>query len=71
MKSYAIASDGVIFEIYPSEGNEELIGFDFLDIAREGRLEAKEAFEKDKTIISNPFIPIQDGIGMGGTDDII
>ena len=65
-KNFAIAPGGVVSDVYPIEGNEQLIGFDFLDISREGNLEAKEAYEKGGTILTNPFELVQGGIGMGG-----
>ncbi len=65
-KNFAIAPDGVVSDVYPLEGNAQLIGFDFLDTSREGNLEAKEAYEKGSTILTNPFELIQGGIGMGG-----
>ncbi len=46
LKNFALAPDGVVSDVYPLEGNEALIGFDFLDISRLGNLEAKEAYEQ-------------------------
>ena len=54
-KNFAIAPDGIVSDVYPLEGNEQLIGFDFLDTSLEGNLEAKEAYEKENTILTNPF----------------
>ena len=44
LKNFALAPDGVVSKVYPLEGNEALIGFDFLDTSRKGNLEAKEAY---------------------------
>ena len=71
LKNFAIAPDGVVSHVYPLGGNEQLIGFDFLDTSREGNLEAKEAYENGKTIITNPFKLIQGGVGMGGRAPVI
>ena len=71
LKNFAIAPNGVVSDVYPLPGNEQLIGFDFLDTSREGNLEAKEAYEKGKTIITNPFELIQGGIGMGGRAPVL
>ena len=70
-KNFAIAPNGVVSNVYPLNGNENLIGFDFLDTSREGNLEAKEAYEKGNTILTNPFELIQGGIGMGGRASVV
>ncbi len=66
LKNFAVAPDGVVSDVYPLNGNESLIGFDFLDTSLTGNLEAKEAYENGSTILTNPFELIQGGIGMGG-----
>ncbi len=71
LKNFAIAPEGVVSNVYPLDGNEQLIGFDFLDTSREGNLEAKEAYENGKTILTNPFGLIQGGIGMGGRAPVV
>ena len=71
LKNFAIAPDGVVSKVYPLEGNEALVGFDFLDTSRKGNLEAKEAYEKGTTILTNPFELVQGGIGMGGRSPVI
>ena len=58
-------------DVYPLEGNESLIGFDFLDLSRPGNKEAKEAYDRDKTVLTNPFKLIQGGYGMGGRAPVI
>ena len=65
-KNVAIAPKGIVADVYPLEGNEKLVGFNFLDTSLKGNLEAKEAYEKGNTILTNPFELIQGGIGMGG-----
>jgi diguanylate cyclase (GGDEF)-like protein len=71
LKNVAIAPDGVVSNVYPFDGNEQLIGFDFLDTSHQGNLEAKEAYKNGKTIITNPFKLIQGGIGMGGRAPVV
>ena len=71
LKNFAVAPDGIVSEVYPLEGNESLIGFDFLDTSKLGNKEAREAYEQDATILTNPFELIQGGIGMGGRAPVI
>ncbi len=71
LKNFAIAPDGIVSDVYPLDGNESLIGFDFLDTSRTGNLEAKEAYEKGNTILTNPFELVQGGVGMGGRSSVI
>ena len=71
LKNFAIAPDGIVSDVYPLEGNEALIGFNFMDTSLKGNLEAKEAYEKGTTILTNPFELIQGGIGMGGRSPVI
>ncbi len=66
LKNVALAPGGVVSNVYPLEGNEALIGFNFLDMSRKGNQEAKEAYEQGKTILTNPFELVQGGMGMGG-----
>ncbi len=71
LKNFALAPDGVVSDVYPLKGNEALVGFDFLDTTRLGNLEAKEAYEKGDTILTNPFELVQGGMGMGGRAPVI
>lgn len=71
LKNLAIAPDGVVSEVYPYSGNEALIGFDFMDLSKPGNIEAREAYEKGDTILTNPFELIQGGIGMAGRKPVI
>ena len=70
LKNYVLAPKGVVSDVYPLEGNESLIGFDFLDTSREGNLEAKEAYDNGTTILTNPFELVQGGIGMGAREPV-
>lgn len=71
LKNVAIAPNGVVSDVYPMEGNESLIGFDFLDLSKEGNLEAKEAYEKGDIVLTNPFELVQGGMGMAGRAPVI
>ena len=71
LKNFALAPDGVVSDVYPLKGNESLIGFDFLDTSHPGNAEAKEAYEKGITVLTNPFELIQGGVGMGCRSPII
>ncbi|MCR4891675.1 MAG: sensor domain-containing diguanylate cyclase [Lachnospiraceae bacterium] len=66
LKNLAVAPDGVVTKAYPLEGNESLIGFNFLDLSKPGNMEAKMAYEKGETILTNPFPLVQGGMGMAG-----
>ena len=65
LKNFAIAPDCVVSNVYPLEGNEALLGFDFLDESRPGNSEAIEAYERKTTNLTNPFPLVQGGYGMG------
>lgn len=71
LKNIAVAPDGVVASVYPYEGNESLVGFDFMDASQKGNAEAKEAYEKNETILTNPFELIQGGMGMAGRSPVI
>ena len=64
LKNVAIAPEGVVTSVYPLSGNESLLGFNFLDASREGNLQAKEAYDKGETILTNPFELMQGDLGM-------
>ena len=66
LKNVGLAPGGVISDVYPLDGNEELIGFDLFDLSREGGAEATEARDKGKTVFTNPFELVQGGVGMAG-----
>ncbi|MCR5283412.1 MAG: sensor domain-containing diguanylate cyclase [Lachnospiraceae bacterium] len=71
LKNFALAPDGVVSDVYPLEGNEKLVGFNFMDTSKKGNAEAKEAYEKGKTLLTNPFELVQGGVGMGGRSPVI
>ncbi len=71
LKNFALAPGGVVSNVYPLEGNENLLGFDFLDPTHPGNAEAKSAYELGGTVLTNPFELIQGGTGMGGRAPVI
>ncbi len=66
LKNLIVAPGGVVSKVYPYEGNERLIGFDFLDDGMPGNSEAIEAYESGKMVLTNPFDLIQGGVGIAG-----
>lgn len=64
LKNIAVAPNGVISKVYPEKGNENLVGFNFLDVEKSGNKEAIDSFQSGKTVITNPFELVQGGIGI-------
>ena len=60
----AVAPDGVITDIYPYSGHEDLIGFDLLDVTKPGNVQSKDAFESGDTVLTNYYDIKNNGIGM-------
>lgn len=71
LKNLAIAPHGVVSDVYPYKDNENLIGFDFMDLNKKGNAEAKDAYIKGDTVLTNPFELIQGGIGMAGRTPVM
>lgn len=63
----AIAPDGIISDVYPYEGNEDLIGFDLLDVTKPGNVQSKEAYNNGITILNHYYDLAANGIGMTST----
>jgi len=55
-----IAPDGVVSEVYPQEGNEAVIGLNFLAEGA-GNKEAVLAMETEKLVLGGPFDAVQGG----------
>lgn len=53
-----IAPDGVVSDVYPLEGNEEVIGFDFFS-ENAGNKEAVLAKETGELVLGGPFVAVQ------------
>lgn len=71
LKNIAVAPDGVVEKVFPLYGNASLIGFNFTDETRPGNKEAMDSYQKEKTIITNPFNLVQGGIGMATRTPVI
>lgn len=71
LKNFAIAPNCVVSNVYPYEGNESFVGFDFMDPTKEGNAEAREAYERGETILTNPFPLVQGGMGIAGRAPVI
>jgi sensor domain CHASE-containing protein len=56
-KAVAIAPRGVISEVYPSAGNEFLLGFNYLDKKKRENERAKEIYMQGDTHLTNPYSP--------------
>lgn len=66
----AIAPDGIISDVYPYEGNEDLIGFDLLDVTKPGNVQSKDAYNDGLTILSHYYDLNSNGIGMTSTSPL-
>lgn len=71
LRNILLAPDGVVTQVYPVEGNEILMGFNYLDSEKPGNQEAIEAFHSYKTILTNPFELVQGGLGIAGRAPVI
>lgn len=65
LKNVALAPAGVVENVFPLEGNETLLGFDFMDTTKPGNIEALQAYAKGDMVVTNPFELVQGGMGMG------
>lgn len=66
LKNVAVAPNGVVERVYPVAGNEQLIGFNFMDTSKAGNEEAINAYRQGRVIVTNPFELVQGGVGMAG-----
>ena len=66
LKNIAAAPQGVVERVYPLQGNEALIGFDFMDDSKPGNREAVAAYQRGELVITNPFELVQGGTGFAG-----
>lgn len=66
LKNIAVAPDGIVEKVYPVEGNEALLGFDFMDESKAGNAEAIAAYQRGELVITNPFELVQGGNGLAG-----
>ncbi|MBR5658702.1 MAG: diguanylate cyclase [Lachnospiraceae bacterium] len=66
LKNILLAPDGVVSYFYPTEGNESMTAFNFMDESLPGNAPAIEACKTGKMLISEPFDMKQGGKGIAG-----
>ena len=66
LKNILLAPDGVVSYFYPTEGNESMTDFNFMDESLPGNAPAIEACKTGKMLISEPFDMKQGGKGIAG-----
>lgn len=66
VKNLILAPNGIVEKIYPLEGNESLLDFNYMDTSQAGNEEALEAYKKNQLVITDPFSLKQGGFGMAG-----
>ena len=66
LKNILLAPDGVVSYFYPTEGNESMTGFNFMDESLPGNAPAIEACKTGRMLISEPFDMKQGGKGIAG-----
>lgn len=66
VKNLILAPNGIVEKVYPLEGNESLIGLDYMDTSQAGNAEAVEAYKKNQLVITEPFSLKQGGYGIAG-----
>lgn len=66
VRNIALAPDGVIQQVYPLEGNEDVIGMNLLGEKNASSSEAQQAVETGKMTIAGPYELAQGGKGITG-----
>lgn len=66
----AIAPDGVIVDIYPYDSNQDMIGYDFLDVSRPGNVQSRNAYADGETVLIHYYDIKTNGIGLSATTPI-
>lgn len=65
IKNLILAPGGVVSNVYPMEGNEQVIGFDYFS-EQDGNAEAVLAKETGQLILGGPFELVQGGYALVG-----
>ena len=60
----AIAPEGVVSDVFPYEGNENLLGFDLLDVTKPGNIQSRDAYNDGLTVLTHYFDIKTNGIGI-------
>lgn len=65
IRNILLAPNGIVTQVYPLEGNETVIGFDFFS-DKEGNKEARQAKESGNLVLGGPFNMVQGGQALVG-----
>lgn len=65
IKNVIIAPDGIVSQVYPIQGNEDVIGFDYFS-EKDGNQEAIAAKNSGQLVLGGPFSLIQGGQALVG-----
>lgn len=65
IKNVIIAPGGIVSDVYPIEGNEAVIGFDYFSES-EGNKEAVAARDSGELVLGGPFHLVQGGMALVG-----
>ncbi len=63
VNNFALSPNGIVDQVYPMEGNEQVIGFNQLKDLAQGE-EARRAFTKQEMILTGPVDLVQGGQGV-------
>ncbi len=65
VRNVLLAPDGVVTNVYPLKGNEDVVGHDLTGVGA-GDREAQSAIERGAMIMAGPFSLVQGGMGIAG-----
>ena len=66
----AVAPDGIIDKIYPYENNEDMIGYDLMDVTKPGNIQSKEVYQFSDTILTHYYDIHTNSVGITSTTPI-
>lgn len=66
VRNFILAPNGIVEQVYPLEGNEGLLGLDYMDASLPGNEEALQAYERNELVLTEPFQLTQGGYGLAG-----
>lgn len=65
VRNVLLAPKGVVTDVYPLDGNENVLGYDIAGQNAGGK-EAQDAIKKGEMIMAGPFELVQGGLGIAG-----
>ena len=71
LKYISIAPDGVVSDVYPLLTNENLIGYDYLDVTKTGNVTDPHIYEQGNPILTNSYDIKEGGFGVSGAIPVI